>query len=152
VTSPVPLARLFAMAYRDLIDDLHERLRQRGWHDVRPAYGFVLLAARDGPTSATALAGLMGVSKQAASKLVDAMAASGYVTRSDGADDGRQRPVSLTARGHDLLAAVETIYADLEAGWAGTVGRAEIEQVRSVLVRVLAARHGGVLPPVRPTW
>ena len=45
------------------------------WHDVRPAYGFVLLAARDGPTSATALAGLMGVSKQAASKLVDAMAA-----------------------------------------------------------------------------
>jgi hypothetical protein len=62
VTSPVPLARLFAMAYRDLIDGLHERLRQRGWHDVRPAYGFVLLAARDGPTSATALAGLMGVS------------------------------------------------------------------------------------------
>jgi hypothetical protein len=68
------------------------------------------------------------------------------------AAQGRLGPVSLTARGHDLLAAVETIYADLEAGWAGTVGRAEIEQVRSVLVAVLAARHGGVLPPVRPTW
>ena len=38
-----PLARLFAIAYRLLIDGLHERLRARGWTDVRPAFGFVLL-------------------------------------------------------------------------------------------------------------
>jgi hypothetical protein len=44
-----PLARLFAIAYRLLIDSLHERLQARGWTDVRPAYGFVLLAARDQP-------------------------------------------------------------------------------------------------------
>ena len=52
----IPLARLFAMAYRDLIDGLHERLRARGWHDVRPAFGFVLLAARDESTTVTAIA------------------------------------------------------------------------------------------------
>ena len=42
-----PLARLFAIGYRLLIDQLHDRLRALGWTDVRPAYGFVLLAARD---------------------------------------------------------------------------------------------------------
>ena len=42
-----PLARLFAIAYRLLIDGLHDRLQAQGWTDVRPAYGFVLLAARD---------------------------------------------------------------------------------------------------------
>jgi hypothetical protein len=54
VTAPDPhLARLFAMAYRQLIDGLHERLVEAGWTDVRPAFGFVLLAARRGPTTTT---------------------------------------------------------------------------------------------------
>src|SRR5690242_20812012 len=76
-----PLARLFAIAYRVLVDGLHDRLQAQGWTDVRPAFGFVLLAARDQPTSVTEVAALMGITKQAASKLVDAMVASGYVRR-----------------------------------------------------------------------
>ena len=97
--APVPLARLFAMAFRDLIDDLHARLSDRGWHDLRPAFGFALVAARDGPTDATALAGLLGVTKQAASKLVDSLVAAGLVERSVGAADARRRPVAITDRG-----------------------------------------------------
>lgn len=54
-----PLARLFAMAFRSLIEKLHERLRVMGWTDVRPAFGFVLVAARDRPTTCTELAALM---------------------------------------------------------------------------------------------
>ena len=63
---PIPLARLLAMSFRTMIDELHARLGQRGWSDVRPAYGFVLLALRDGPTSAKDVAALMGTTKQAA--------------------------------------------------------------------------------------
>jgi DNA-binding MarR family transcriptional regulator len=147
-----PLARLLAMAYRLLIDGLHERLRGRGWHDVRPAFGFVLLAARDAPTTATDLGALMGTTKQAASKLVDTMEEAGYVARTVGADDARQRLVVLTARGVELLAAVEAIYAELEAGWSDVVGGAAVERMRRDLVRVLTRAHGGELPPVRPTW
>ena len=39
----VPLARLLLLAHRQLVDGLHERLRERGWTDVRESYGFVLL-------------------------------------------------------------------------------------------------------------
>ena len=95
VGSP-PLAGLFAIGYRQLIDGLHDRLRARGWTDIRPAFGFVLLAARDQPTSVTELAELMGMTKQAASKLVDAMVSGGYIQRGTDPQDGRQRPVSLT--------------------------------------------------------
>ena len=49
--SSVPLARLLAMAYRQLIDRLHERLAAEGYTDVRPTFGYVLLAVRDGPTT-----------------------------------------------------------------------------------------------------
>ena len=148
--APVPLARLFAIAYRQLVEGLHEQLAARGWDDVRPAFGFVLLAAREEPTSATALATLMGTTKQAASKLVDAMVDAGYVERSTG-DDARRRPVRLTRRGRRLLVAVEQIYAELEQGWADAIGASRVEALRADLTRALA-EDDGTLPAVRPTW
>lgn len=147
-----PLARLFAIGYRLLIDRLHDRLQARGWTDVRPAFGFVLLAARDQPTSVTGLASLMGTTKQAASKLVDAMVASGYVQRETSGQDGRQRPVHLTMRGEELLRAVEQIYAELEQEWAQVIGASHMQRMRRDLTRVLSDANNGELPPVRPTW
>ncbi len=145
-----PLARLFAIGYRLLIDGLHDRLQARGWTDVRPAFGFVLLAARDQPTSVSELAVLMGTTKQAASKLVEAMVAAGYVQRGTDARDGRQRPVHLTSRGQDLLHNVEQIYTELEQEWADVIGATHVQRMRRDLVRVLS--RSGELPPVRPIW
>jgi DNA-binding MarR family transcriptional regulator len=147
-----PLARLFAIGYRQLIDGLHDRLRARGWTDVRPAFGFALLAARDRATSGTELAELMGMSKQAASKLVDAMVSGGYLQRGSDPQDGRQRPVTLTGRGEDLLSAVEEVYGELEAEWAKVIGAAHLARMREDLLRVLSDPGDGQLPPVRPPW
>lgn len=140
------------MAYRTLIEDLHEALRERGWTDVRPAFGFVLLAAREQPVTITDIAAAMGTTKQAASKLVDNMATAGYVERTDHHADARAWVVKLTARGRRLLATVEDIYVELERGWAKVLGEARVERLRNDLVRVLLDRHAGELPPVRPTW
>lgn len=144
-----PLARLFAIAFRQLIDGLHEELRTRGWTDVRPAFGFVLLAARSGPVTVSAVAALMGTTKQAASKLVEAMEVAGYVQRAAGSGDRRQRPVELSERGKALLTEVEGIYTNLEQRWADRLGRDAIETLRDNLIRVLA-NEDGTLPPVRP--
>ena len=148
----VPIARLLAMAYRQLMDDLHARLKERGWDDVRPAFGFVLLAARAESTTARSIAGLMGTTKQAASKLLGVMEAAGYVRRSASCADGRRREVELSERGQHLLAAVEEIYAELEAEWADVIGEGNLVGLRADLARVVAHRHDGALPPVRPTW
>ena len=149
--SRIPLARLFAIAYRSLIDDLHAELRARGWHDVRPAFGFALLAAASGPTTITALAGLTGTSKQAASKLVESMEAAGYLERQAAAGDARQRPVVLTERGADLLGTVEALYVELERRWAEKIGAPSVERLRRDMIVVLSDETG-TLPPVRPTW
>ena len=122
MTGPVPLARLFAIAYRTLVDGLHRRLVERGWTDVRVNYGFVLLAARDGGIRGADVATLLGVSKQAASKLIDGMQAAGYVAREPDPGDERAKRVVLTERGASLLAVVEEIYAEMEAGWADLIG------------------------------
>lgn len=139
------------MAYRSLMDGLHAELRARGWDDVRPSFGFVLLAARDAPTTITALTTLLGTTKQATSKLVDNMEAAGYVRRAIDDGDARQRPVHLTARGAELLATVEEIYGELESVWEDVIGAKAVARLRRDLVKVLSTTHDGTLPPVRPT-
>jgi DNA-binding MarR family transcriptional regulator len=148
---PLPLARLLAMAYRLLVDELHERLAERGWAGVRPAFGFVLLALRDGPASLGDLPGVLGTTKQAVSKLVDAMVGVGLVERVADPRDARAKDLQLTGRGRALLADVEEIYGELEDGWARTLGPAGVDGLRRELETVLRAAHGGALPPVRPT-
>jgi DNA-binding MarR family transcriptional regulator len=146
-----PLARLLAMAYRQLVDDLHRELAARGWSDVRPAFGFLLLALREGPVSLRELVATLGTSKQAVSKLADAMVAAGLVERVADPRDARAKDLRLTARGRALLADVEEIYGELETGWAETLGAEAVESLRRDLDAVVRAAHDGALPPVRPT-
>jgi DNA-binding MarR family transcriptional regulator len=145
------LARLLAMAYRQLVDDLHRRLAARGWSEVRPAFGFLLLALRGGPVSLRELVTTLGTSKQAVSKLADAMVAAGLVERAADPRDARAKDLRLTARGRALLVDVEEIYGELEAGWAATLGADAVESLRRDLETVVRAAHDGALPPVRPT-
>lgn len=152
IEAAIPLARLFAMAYRYLVESLHERLRALGWDDVRPAFGFALLAAREAPTTTGELANLMGITKQAASKLAATMIEAGYLVQSADAEDGRRRPLVLSPRGARLLADVEDIYRDLEAEWTHVVGARDLKRLRSTLRTAIVSVHEGELPPVRPTW
>lgn len=148
---PIPLARLLAIAYRRLIDGLHARLAERGYTDVRPAFGYVLLAVREKPTTGADVAALLGVSKQAASKLVEAMEQGGYLERRAHGDDARAKQLVLTARGRKFLLTVESIYEELEHEWAELTSRKRVEAIRDDLRTILETSNGGVLPPVRPT-
>jgi DNA-binding MarR family transcriptional regulator len=138
------------MAYRDLVDGLHDRLAALGWRDVRPSFGFVLLAARDEPVTITQVAALMGTSKQAASKLTGAIVDAGYLEAAPTRADSRERPVRLSRRGARLLRDVEAVYAELEAEWADILGSAGLTRLRRDLTKAVAASHGGRLPAVRP--
>jgi DNA-binding MarR family transcriptional regulator len=147
-----PLARLLAVAYRSLIMDLHTELRDQGWTDVRPAYGFVLLALQSGPTTSGALGDLLGITKQATSKLVEGMAEAGYLRRTIGTGDARQKPIVLTDRGRDLLGVVEQIYLVLEARWADVIGAEEVERLRADLTAAVTDNGRRELPAIRPAW
>ena len=146
----IPMARLLAMGYRWMIDELHTNLRARGWQGIRPAYGFVLLALRDESLTPTALGAVLDVSKQAASKLADAMVLDGLLTRDSDELDHRARRLRLTPRGVQLLGAVEEIYSELEHVWADIIGDVAVRQTKSRLTTVLTAVHGGTLPTIRP--
>jgi DNA-binding MarR family transcriptional regulator len=140
------------MAFRLMIDTLHERLQERGWSDVRPAYGFVLLALRDQAITGKDVAALMGTTKQAASQLVDAMESAGCVARVASPRDGRVRDLVLADRGRALLQAVEEVYAEIEGEWALLAGADDLVSARRALSAVVAAADDTAQPAVRPIW
>jgi DNA-binding MarR family transcriptional regulator len=147
----IPLARLFAIAYRSLIDSMHMQLRERGYQDVGTGFGYVLLLARERPLTGNDVAQLMGMTKQGASKLIDALERAQYLERYEHPEDARSKLLRITAKGRRLLSTVEQIYAELEREWAQALGARSLSTLRRDLTRALRAMHGGKLPPVRPT-
>lgn len=146
----MPIARLLALSFDIMIESLHARLRANGYDDVKPSFGFVLLAIRDEPTTTTELASRLGVTKQAVSKLLDAMESARYVDRIAAPGDGRVKSVALTERGDRLLGAVEQIYLELEAQWAERVGAAALHTTRQCLADLVVATHGSASATIRP--
>jgi DNA-binding MarR family transcriptional regulator len=151
VDDDATLPRLVAMAFRALIDDLHDGLRQAGY-ELRPAQGFALVAVGEDGTTASRLAEVMGITKQGTAKLVDGLVDLGYLTRQSHAGDGRARMLVLTARGQALLAESVRIQRRIEADWAATLGDGEMPALRRALEHALARRYPGELPPIRPAW
>lgn len=139
------------MGMNTLVTGLHARLAERGFPDVRPAFAFVLLAARDRSLTGNDVAELMGMTKQAASKLIDAMEAEHFVSRKPHPADARAKVLQIAPRGRRLLATAESIYAELEDEWAEVLGRARVDAMRSDLTEVLLATNDGALPAIRPS-
>jgi DNA-binding MarR family transcriptional regulator len=150
VDADEPLARLLAMALSAVVDELHDRLEQRGWERTRPLWGFVLLALRDQPRSISQIGLLLGTTKQAAAKVVAGLEEAGLAARDAHPHDRRATTIRLGPRGRRFLADVEGIYADIEAEWAAATGERRLAAVRSGLAAAITAQHGPGRPPIRP--
>jgi DNA-binding MarR family transcriptional regulator len=129
---------LFA-GFRSLIDQLHAELAERGHPDVRPAHGFAMQAIGVRGATASEIGRRLGVSKQAAGKTVDRLAALGYVERADDPQDARRKLIRLTPRGVDALAQSAEIFDLLRARWVARLGAERVRQIESSLRTVVPA-------------
>jgi DNA-binding MarR family transcriptional regulator len=147
------LTILFLLAARSTVEEVHTRLAAAGFDGLRPAHGFAFQRlAPDGATG-TELAEHLGITKQAASVMIDYLEERGYVARHPDLSDGRGKVVVLAARGWACIRAAERIFADVERRWTQTLGAAEMARPRADLRHLIAA-EGLAGPPLRlyPTW
>ena len=141
------LAALLLSAAAELVDGIQTALAAAGFDDVRPTHGFAFVRISAGDATVGDVAQHLGVTKQAASQLVDELARKGYVTRQPHPDDARARLLALTARGWACTRAADRAMAELMEGWAAVLGRQRVAALRADLVRVV--RPG----PLRPaSW
>lgn len=136
-------------ASRALVDELHRRLAAAGHGDLRPAHGFVFQALGSDGATASEIAGLLGITKQAARLIVEELIGLGYVARGTDPVDRRRRPVWLTGRGVEALRMSAAIFDDLRAELADDVGRGGLADGLR-LMTAIDSRYGPA--PLRPVW
>jgi DNA-binding MarR family transcriptional regulator len=113
-----PVRRLLA----EMEADIGRLYAERGVHGVRPRFTMALIRLHHrGPLTVKELAEQVEVTHSAMSQTVTAMRADGLIETTPGAD-ARNRQVTLTDRGRDLVPfleaewrATEQAFADLEA-------------------------------------
>ena len=109
---------------------------------MRSSYGFVLRAVAAEEPTVSRLAELLGVSKQAASKLADDMVTAGFLRRGGDPSDRRRTPLRLTELGQQVRSRALAESQAMEDELRATFGDAATEQFR-LLLTDFVERHGG---------
>ena len=128
------------------VDGIQDGLRRSGFDDVRPAHGFAFVRIAQGNATSLDVAQHLGVTKQAAGKLVDQLVDRGYVVRSQDPVDRRRRPLQLTTRGRACTEAAEDAAQQVVQAWQARLGADGVTALRNLLL------HLDLSGPIRPTW
>lgn len=124
------LLRCLRGRYRTVV---RAALGDAGFDDIPDHGPAVLGAIARAPASATAVADLLGLTKQAASQLIDALVVRGYAERASDPDDRRRIRVTPTARGTEVARIARRAVQELDAACAREVGTDAFAQLRTTL-------------------
>jgi DNA-binding MarR family transcriptional regulator len=141
------LAILLVAANRCLSDRLTAAVRQTGARDARTAFGVVIRAVYAEEPTVTRLAELLGVSRQAGSKLADEMVQRGYLLRAADPDDRRRTHLRLSAKGRRVRRRAAEESAAIEAELRAEVGDRAVDGLRRALLAFV--EREGALDEVR---
>jgi DNA-binding MarR family transcriptional regulator len=153
--STIDLAILLTAASRGVADRLIEAMRRAGLDEVRSNHGFVIRALADGGLTLTELAARLGVSKQAAQKVVDDMERGGLVERVPSSSDRRAKAIRLTKRGLKVRKTALAASRRMEAELRRDLGDTVVDAARYALEHFVE-RNGGLeevrAGRARPIW
>jgi DNA-binding MarR family transcriptional regulator len=129
---------LLARASKHWNELLAERFAERGFSEVRPSYGSVLvpLLDEDGLRMGQ-LAARSRVTKQTMTTLVRLVERDGLVTRQPDPDDGRAARIHLTDRAKAFRPIAEETLAELDARVARRLGEREAKALARALQEVM---------------
>lgn len=131
------LAQLLRIPFQALVTELHERLAEMGFSDIRPTHTLIFaLVDREG-IRLTELAERAQMTKQLVNYLVTSIEELGYVERVPDPEDGRAKIVRLTERGYQASQAGKEIIQGIEQVWADKLGGRDMQELRSLLERLM---------------
>lgn len=131
------IADLLEIPFYALVAQLHERLAERGYPDIRPAHGSVFGHIQPEGSRLTELAERAQITKQSMAYLVEYLETRGYVERIPDLQDGRAWVIRLTERGQTVLQMGAEIIDQIEAEWTTNIGEKHMRQLRSLLEEIV---------------
>jgi DNA-binding MarR family transcriptional regulator len=135
-------AILITAANRCIADRLINAVAIVGGDRMRPSFGFVLRAVAAEQPTVSRLAELLGVTKQAASRLADDMVTLGLLERSELAGDRRHKRLHLSPTGQRIRDRALAESRQMEDELRQRFGDTQVDTLRTLLVDFVE-RHGG---------
>jgi DNA-binding MarR family transcriptional regulator len=150
-TPPYRFGDLVALARLSWVNEVTSRLETLGYAGFRRGDAATMRVLSRGPLPVGRLGAVLGVTRQAARKIADALEQRGYVTTERDSRDSRQLNVTLTPVGRDYASAVIAVTDELNQDVAGRVSPAQLAAADSVLRAALfddiARERARQLPP-----
>ncbi len=137
----VAMPFLLMSAFRGLVDAVHADLEEAGFPGVRATHGFAMQAVGEGCTSVD-LGVRLGVSKQAATKTAAGLEAMGFITRAASPTDRRERILTPTKRGREMLHRSAGSFRREVARWRENVGDQDVDTTLATLAAAPPATTG----------
>lgn len=153
VFNELDLTSLLSLTFSISINELHDRLNELGFGDIRPVHGFMFKRLTPNGATGIELAEFLGISKQAVSKMVDYLEQCGYIIRKAHPTDKRGKIIVLTERGLLVVQAKEKIITEIEQRWINNIGAERMQMLKEDLTKlVYEVESGNLLSRIRPVW
>jgi len=133
-----PLLRAARGSYGNAI---RSELAAAGFDDLPRSSAYVLGGMVNHGGSAGQLVRQLGVSKQAASQLIDTLVIRGYLQRSVDPEDRRRIAIEVTERGRAAALAISKGIQKVDAELAGLISAEQMEGLRSGLIALCSIRE-----------
>jgi DNA-binding MarR family transcriptional regulator len=133
----VPLPALLRGAIRTYGEAVRKAVAEAGFDDLPKNGPYVVGAIAHAHLPLSRIIVQLGLSKQAAGQLVDALVLRGYLDREVDTVDRRRLTISLTPRGAEAAAVARGAIERVDAGLAARVGAEDVEVMRRTLALVL---------------
>jgi DNA-binding MarR family transcriptional regulator len=138
--SPRPvLGLLLRLLHQHHAHEVDAALRAAGFDGIRPPHANVFPFIPEEGIQVSELARVARVRKQTMAQAVEQLEGLGYVERRDDPQDRRARRVFLTQRGKAVRPVGAGAGRAVEEHWAQLTSPEDIEALRALLVRLLAA-------------
>jgi DNA-binding MarR family transcriptional regulator len=139
----ISIPALLRAARGSYADAIRAALGRAGFEDLPRNGPFLLGGMANQRGTAVELVRTLGVSRQAASQLIDVLVLRGYLARETNADDRRRMDIELSARGRAAAEAVADGIEQVDGELARVCSRTQLAGLRAGLLALAAMGHGG---------
>ncbi len=138
---PAPLPWLLRRTNQRYLAAIRDHLAHRGFDALpQPGYWALMILARGG-TDASQLMSEMGVTKQAVSKLVDALVTGGFVDRRPNDADRRRTDLRLSAEGRRAAMVIADAVQATERRFINELGTQRFADLVQMLAQLATSRE-----------
>ena len=113
-------------------------------HDLSLAEFVALRQLQRGSLTVAEAADCLHLSPSAASRAIDRLVRDGLIRREENPDDRRQKLITMTTAGRELLGDMDAVFAERQRQLVSVLDAEELEQYRALVARMLAAHGAGV--------